>query len=95
MLKRKMEQVLLDWKNTPDHKPLIVKGCRQCGKKPHFMPTFEDSGEVLVLNKLRTLIRSTELAAIAAHPTRQDLIEALNRMSSAMYILMIKLKTTP
>ena len=32
MLKRKMEQVLLDWKNTPDHKPLIVKGCRQCGK---------------------------------------------------------------
>lgn len=32
MLKRKMEQVLLEWKNTPDHKPLIVKGCRQCGK---------------------------------------------------------------
>lgn len=32
MLKRKMEQVLLTWKNTPDHKPLIVKGCRQCGK---------------------------------------------------------------
>lgn len=32
MLKRKMEQVLLAWKNTPDHKPLIVKGCRQCGK---------------------------------------------------------------
>lgn len=32
MLKRKMEQVLLAWKNTLDHKPLIVKGCRQCGK---------------------------------------------------------------
>ena len=32
MLKRKMEQTLLDWKNTPDHKPLIIKGCRQCGK---------------------------------------------------------------
>lgn len=32
MLKRKMEQVLLTWKNMPDHKPLIVKGCRQCGK---------------------------------------------------------------
>ena len=64
-------------------------------EKPHFMPTFEDRGEVLGLNKLRTLIRSTELAAIAAHPTRQDLIEALNRMSSAMYILMIQLKPTP
>ena len=32
MLKRKMEQQLLDWKNTPGHKPLIIKGCRQCGK---------------------------------------------------------------
>lgn len=32
MLKRKIEQVLLDWKKTPNHNPLILKGCRQCGK---------------------------------------------------------------
>lgn len=32
MLKRKIEQILVDWKNTEDHKPLIIKGCRQCGK---------------------------------------------------------------
>lgn len=32
MLKRKIEQSLLDWKNTPGHSPLIIKGCRQCGK---------------------------------------------------------------
>lgn len=32
MLKRKIEQKLIDWKNTESHKPLIVKGCRQCGK---------------------------------------------------------------
>ncbi len=32
MLKRKMEQQLTDWKNTKNHKPLIIKGCRQCGK---------------------------------------------------------------
>jgi len=32
MLKRKIEQRLLEWKNTADHKPLIIKGCRQCGK---------------------------------------------------------------
>ncbi len=32
MLKRKMEQKLIDWKNTENHKPLIIKGCRQCGK---------------------------------------------------------------
>jgi len=32
MLKRKIEQRLLEWKNTEARKPLIVKGCRQCGK---------------------------------------------------------------
>ena len=32
MLKRKIEAVLSEWKNTVDHKPLIIKGCRQCGK---------------------------------------------------------------
>lgn len=32
MLKRKIEQQLLNWKNTAGHKPLILKGCRQCGK---------------------------------------------------------------
>ena len=32
MLKRKIEQTLIDWKNTAGHSPLIVKGCRQCGK---------------------------------------------------------------
>lgn len=32
MLKRKIEQSLINWKNTENHKPLIVKGCRQCGK---------------------------------------------------------------
>ncbi len=32
MLKRKIEQVLKDWKATSNHKPLIIKGCRQCGK---------------------------------------------------------------
>lgn len=32
MLKRKIEQKLADWKNSKNHKPLIIKGCRQCGK---------------------------------------------------------------
>ena len=32
MLKRKIETKLLEWKQTPGHKPLILKGCRQCGK---------------------------------------------------------------
>ena len=32
MLKRKIYNVLATWKATLDHKPLIVRGCRQCGK---------------------------------------------------------------
>lgn len=32
MLKRKIEQILLKWKNSQERKPLIIKGCRQCGK---------------------------------------------------------------
>ncbi len=32
MLKRKIEERLLAWKNTSGHKPLLIKGCRQCGK---------------------------------------------------------------
>ena len=32
MLKRKIEQKLVEWKNSKDHKPLLIKGCRQCGK---------------------------------------------------------------
>ncbi|MBE6341678.1 MAG: ATP-binding protein [Bacteroidales bacterium] len=32
MYKRKIEQILLDWKNSSERKPLVIKGCRQCGK---------------------------------------------------------------
>lgn len=32
MFKRKAYEFLLDWKNTADHKPLIIKGLRQTGK---------------------------------------------------------------
>ena len=32
MLKRKIEDVLLSWKQEENHKPIVIKGCRQCGK---------------------------------------------------------------
>lgn len=32
MYKRKIENVLQSWLDTPSHKPLVVKGVRQCGK---------------------------------------------------------------
>ena len=32
MLRRKVDDILLSWKQNPEHKPLIVKGARQIGK---------------------------------------------------------------
>lgn len=32
MLERKIEQRLQEWKCSPNRKPLLIKGCRQCGK---------------------------------------------------------------
>lgn len=32
MLKRKIEEELIAWKANPNRKPLVIKGCRQCGK---------------------------------------------------------------
>ena len=60
--------------------------------KPHFMPAYTDGETVLRLNKLRTLVRKTELAAQEALPHRRDLLKALNRMSSMVYLLMIEEK---
>ena len=31
MLKRKIEQALLIWKETQNYSSPIIKGCRQCG----------------------------------------------------------------
>ena len=32
LLRRKIDKYLLDWKNNPKRKPLIVKGARQIGE---------------------------------------------------------------
>ena len=32
MFRRKIESVLLDWKKSQDKMPIVIKGCRQCGK---------------------------------------------------------------
>ena len=60
--------------------------------QPHFMPSATDGRTVLLLNWLRTLARHTELKAVAAMPERTDLLQALNRLSSYLYILMIQEK---
>lgn len=60
---------------------------------PHFMPQPSDGLTILRLNRLRTVIRETEIAAAAAFGSRRtDLLRALNRLSSLAYILMLQCK---
>ena len=60
--------------------------------QPHFMPSASDGQAILLLNRLRTLVRHTERSAAGALPERTDILRALNRMSSFIYILMIREK---
>ena len=66
--------------------------------QPHFMPQYTDGEEILLLNRLRCIARQVELAAAKAFTDengktdRLDLLQALNRLSSAVYILMIRKK---
>jgi ethanolamine utilization cobalamin adenosyltransferase len=63
---------------------------------PHMLATPAMGPQVAALNTLRALVREAELAAAAAFKdgagqgTRDDLILALNRLSSLFYILMFK-----
>ena len=66
--------------------------------QPHFMPAAADGTVIARLNRARCAAREAELAAVAAfqdrdgNPTRPDILKALNRMSSMLYILMIQWK---
>ena len=65
--------------------------------QPHFMPAFTDGASVVWLNRCRCAVRSAELAACRAFETpsgnsRPDILQALNRMSSSIYLLMIEEK---
>ena len=66
--------------------------------QPHFMPGAEDGIVIARLNRARCAAREAELAAVAAFSdsqgqlTREDLIRAMNRMSSMLYILMVREK---
>lgn len=66
--------------------------------QPHFMPGVEDGVVMARLNRARCAARETELAAVTAfsdregNPTRVDILRALNRLSSMLYLLMIQEK---
>jgi len=66
--------------------------------KPHFMPEASDGLVIARLNRLRCHAREAELAAAGAFTdpegncTRTDILRALNRISSMLYIMMIEQK---
>jgi len=66
--------------------------------QPHFMPSAADGMVIAWLNRARCAAREAELAAVQAfadrdgNPTRLDILQAMNRMSSMLYILMIQWK---
>lgn len=68
--------------------------------QPHFMPAVSDGEAVIRLNRARCAAREAELAAVSAfsdregNPDRVDILRALNRMSSMLYLLMIQEKRT-
>ena len=67
--------------------------------QPHFMPSAGDGEAIARLNRARCAAREAELAAVSAfsdregNPTRVDILRALNRMSSMLYLLMVQWKS--
>lgn len=66
--------------------------------QPHFMPSFSDGMVIARLNRARCAAREAELFSVGAFTdregklTREDIPQALNRMSSMLYLLMIQKK---
>ena len=66
--------------------------------QPHFTPSAADGAVIARLNRVRCAAREAELAAVPAfrdregNPTRPDILKAMNRMSSMLYILMVQWK---
>ncbi|MCG8472353.1 MAG: hypothetical protein MI742_10895 [Desulfobacterales bacterium] len=73
------------------HNPKKYFGCE------HLLPSWEMGMTILELNRLRALVRELEVSAVTALKEsfglqKPDVVQALNRMSSAIYIMMLKEK---
>ena len=97
VLEKKAEEILLGGMNEEQlrkrsHFPQEYYG------QPHFMPQAGDGVKILRLNRCRCAARQAELQAVQTFAdrdgrcTRPDIIQALNRLSSYLYLLMIEEK---
>ena len=96
-----LEEPVPEWKllglepeelRSHSHRPQDFYG------QPHFMPEKEDGEPLLRVNRARCAARSAELAAAEAFTdrdgrvVREDILRVMNRISSAIWILMIRMK---
>src|SRR5699024_5099399 len=64
--------------------------------QPHFMPQAQDGPVIARLNQARCAAREAERSAVTAfsdregNPTRVDLLRALHRLGSMLYILEVR-----
>lgn len=71
------------------HQPLEYLG------RDHLLPDRDHGADIALLNLLRALAREAELAAVrvfvddAFELSREDIVQGLNRLSSALYVLML------
>ena len=97
VLEKKAEEILLggmgqEQLRKRSHFPQEYYG------QPHFMPQADDSIKILRLNRCRCAARQAELQAVQTFAdrdgncTRPDIVQALNRLSSYLYLLMIEEK---
>lgn len=78
MLRRKVWDVFWAWKDTPGHRPMLVKGCRQCGKTVAVLAFARKAyAHVVYLN----FFEQPKLAAIFQGSLQTD---ALTMMMTAM-----------
>ncbi len=88
----KLAGLTMEELRTRSHRPQDYYG------QAHFMPGAGDGRAILSLNRCRCAARAAELAAAHAFAgengecTRTDILRALNRMSSLLWILMIRQK---
>ena len=72
---------------------------KRCYDMPHFIASAKDGEAVVLLNSLRAASREVELEACRAFKLengesgRPDIIKALNRLSSAFYVMMFRVIT--
>jgi ethanolamine utilization cobalamin adenosyltransferase len=67
----------------------VSRNPRQYLHTDHLMPDAALGANIALLNWLRAQVRETELAVAKASLCRTDIQESLNRLSSAVYVLML------